>query len=117
MSIEQYIQESAQECLLNFNRVISDTVCEVVDDHIIPELVENTERERVAGTATTLLRDAAAILAKEVPVDEAHFLMRLVARFQQHIDGECADDSETSEIMRWLRVLQTGAWEYMIVPA
>ena len=116
MNIEAQFQQCAQQCLLDFNRLIASATIDVVDNHIIPELMKSTDCEYIARRATTLLRSAAAELAKEVPLDEVRFLQRLVARFKQHINGDCEDDETyVKALLEDLRVVDCGVRDYMVI--
>lgn len=113
----EHFRHYTRQCLLDFNRVVARNVFAIVDNHIVPELAEGTDIVDIAKVATKLLRDAAAEMAWEVPLDKKCLHARLVARFKQHLNGECDDEIPVAAILKKLRVEKCGDEDWQVIAA
>ena len=96
---------------------ISDTVCDMVDDTVVPELMKYVGNSNFSGIVQLLLEEASkAITEGFSEISKWSANDRVFGRFQQHINGECADDEETKAVLRGLRIEKTYD-RYIVVAA
>lgn len=102
-------RERAERGRAEIEVAISDTVCDMIDDTIIPALMEDAGHSNFHGIAQIYLEDAARTLTESFAglVTKWKANERVFGRFQQHINGECADDDATKAALRGLRLEKT----------
>lgn len=99
-------RERAERGRAEIEIAISDTVCDIVDDTIVPALMEDAEHPNLFAITQVYLDDAAKTIMESFGglVSKWGANERVFGRFQQHINGECADDEETKAALSGLRV-------------
>lgn len=111
------LHASARQSQILISRAISDAVCEMVDEIVLPELIRQVgtisdtvlpkamsdgDKEEIASVVTELLTHAVAALGVHTPFPRSELDERIFGRFKQHIAGECADDEDTLNLLRRL---------------